>query len=83
MTAPSSNLLEIRVVPRAKRNEIGDERAGRLLVRTTAPPADGAANEAVRRLLAEHFDVPLRDVQIVRGHGHRDKTVSIGQPKRT
>jgi uncharacterized protein (TIGR00251 family) len=72
-------LIDIRVVPRARRNEVGGDRGGRLLVRTTAPPVDDQANEAVRRLLAEHFDVPLGAVEIVRGSTGRDKTIRIGR----
>jgi len=69
--------LDIRVIPRARRNEVGAERAGRLVVRTTAAPVDDAANEAVRRLVAEHLGVPTRDVEIVRGHRSRDKTLRV------
>jgi uncharacterized protein (TIGR00251 family) len=73
----STETLEVRVIPRSRRNELGGERAGRLLVRTVAPPSDGAANQAVRRMIAEHFDVPVRDVEILRGHSQRDKTVRV------
>jgi uncharacterized protein YggU (UPF0235/DUF167 family) len=69
----------IRVIPRSKRDEVGGDRAGRLLVRTTAAPVDGAANAAVRRLIAEHLDVSLRRVEIVSGHHSRDKVISITQ----
>lgn len=77
MADDASSRIEIRVIPRARRNEIAGERAGRILVRTTAAPADGQANEAVRRMLAEHFDVALSAVEIVRGHSRRDKTVAV------
>jgi hypothetical protein len=58
------DVLAVRVIPRARRDEVGGERAGRLLVRTTAAPVDDAANEAVRRLVAAHRGVaapPRRD----------------------
>lgn len=69
--------IEIRVIPRARRNEIGGERQGRLVVRTTAPPADGAANKAVIELVAAHLGVPRRRVTIVSGAHARDKTLQI------
>jgi uncharacterized protein len=72
-----STRLAIRVIPRAKRDEVGGQRAGRLLVRTTAAPVDDQANAAVRRLIAAHLDVPIRRVEIVSGHHSRDKVVSI------
>jgi uncharacterized protein YggU (UPF0235/DUF167 family) len=71
--------LTIRVIPRSKRDEVGGERAGRLLVRTTAAPVDDAANAAVRRLIADHLDVPLRRVEIVSGHHSRDKVINVKQ----
>jgi hypothetical protein len=72
-----STLLQIRVIPRSKRDEVGGERAGRLLVRTTAPPVDDRANEAVRKLVAAHLGVPARRVEIESGHRSRDKVLRI------
>jgi uncharacterized protein (TIGR00251 family) len=69
--------LEVRVQPRARRDEIAGERDGRLLVRVTAPPVDGKANAAVRRLLASRLGIPLRRVTVVRGEAARDKLIEI------
>jgi uncharacterized protein (TIGR00251 family) len=77
MTEPAARLVEVRVIPRAKRDEMAGERGGRLLVRTTAPPVDGKANEAVCRLVAEHLGVARSAVELVRGHTSRDKTLRI------
>lgn len=73
----ASRTVEVRVVPRARRDEIAGERDGRLLVRTTAPPVDGAANDAVRRLVADHFGVKAGQVALVRGERSRDKVLRI------
>ncbi len=70
-------LVRVRVVPRARKDEVGGERAGRLLVRTTAAPVDGSANDAVRKLLATHFGVSRSAVELVCGHRSRDKTVRV------
>lgn len=79
MTDPSADAirLEIRVIPRARRDEVGGDRDGRLVVRTSAAPVDDAANEAVRRLVARHLGVPTSTVEIARGHRSRDKTLLI------
>jgi len=69
--------LEIRVIPRSKKNEVGGERAGRLLVRTTAAPVDDQANDAVRKMVAKHFGVPASRVEIESGHHSRDKVLRI------
>lgn len=69
--------LALRVQPRARKNEIAGERAGALVVRVTAPPVDGKANTAVRRLIAKRLGVPASRVSIVRGESSRDKLVDV------
>jgi uncharacterized protein (TIGR00251 family) len=69
--------LTLRVQPRSGKNEIAGERAGALLVRVTAPPVDGKANEAVRRLIAKRLRVPAGRVSIVRGESSRDKLLEV------
>lgn len=69
--------IALRVQPRARRDEIGGERGGALLVRVTAPPVDGKANDAVRRLLAKRLGIAPGRVSIVRGAAGRDKLVEI------
>jgi len=51
--------------------------AGELVVRVTAPPVDGQANEAVVRLLAKRLKVGRRSVTIVQGVHSRRKVVEI------
>lgn len=72
-----SRQLAVRVIPRARRDEVGGERNGRLVVRTTAAPVDGRANEAVCRLVADHLGLPARRVEIVAGLRSRDKVLRI------
>jgi uncharacterized protein (TIGR00251 family) len=69
--------IEVRVIPRARRDEIGVARGGRLVIRLTAPPVDGAANAALCRLVARRAGVPARRVSIVRGQTSRDKLVRV------
>jgi uncharacterized protein (TIGR00251 family) len=70
-------LLEVRVIPRARQNEVGGERGGRLLVRTTAAPVDDRANAAVCKQVAEHLGVSVRRVEVASGHRSRDKVLRI------
>ncbi len=67
----------MRVVPRAARNEIAGVREGALLVRVTAPPVEGAANEALVGLLARALDLAPSDVRVERGGHGRRKVVSL------
>jgi uncharacterized protein (TIGR00251 family) len=69
--------LDVRVIPRAKRDEVAGERDGRLVIRTTAPPVEEKANAAVCKIVASHLGVPRRAVRVVSGQHSRDKTLRI------
>ena len=69
--------VAIRVMPRSPRTTIDGIRDGRLIVRVTAPPVDGAANDAVVAALAHALDLPKRSIRIVAGETSRNKTVDI------
>jgi uncharacterized protein YggU (UPF0235/DUF167 family) len=55
--------------------EVGDDGALTVFVRERA--VDGAANDGVIRVLADHFDVPRSRVTIVRGHTSRTKLIDV------
>jgi uncharacterized protein (TIGR00251 family) len=69
--------VDVRVIPRAKKTEIGDLRDDALVVRVSASPLDGAANDALTELLANALGVAPRAVQIVSGQKSRRKRVAI------
>ena len=69
--------VAVHVQPRASRSEIIGQHGTALKVRLQAPPVDGAANEALVRLLAEALGVPGRSVRVVAGATSRSKTVEI------
>lgn len=67
----------VRVIPRAKQSAIEGVHGGALKVRLSAPPVDGAANEALVRVLASALDVARSRVSIVSGLTSRTKTVEV------
>jgi uncharacterized protein YggU (UPF0235/DUF167 family) len=67
----------VRMTPRASANAVGGERDGALLVRVSAPPVDGKANEALLKLLAAALDVPRGAVRLEHGAATRIKRVSV------
>ncbi|MCP5469316.1 MAG: DUF167 domain-containing protein [Chlamydiales bacterium] len=68
--------IVVKVTPKAKKEEVLDE--GEFLrVKVTAAPDKGEANRACIKLLAKHFDVPQRDVILIRGETARTKTFLI------
>jgi uncharacterized protein (TIGR00251 family) len=69
--------LRVRVQPRASRDALSGEREGALVVRLTAPPVEGAANEALARFLGRALGVPPSAVRVVSGATGRNKVVSV------
>lgn len=69
--------FSVRVTARAAANAVAGERDGVLLVRVTAPPAEGRANEAVVAVLARALDLAPSEVRIERGGSSRTKLVSL------
>ena len=59
--------LRIKAQPRAKSNGIAGTVGDALKVRTTAPPVDSAANEALVEWLSEVLGCPRRQVTLIRG----------------
>lgn len=72
--------INIRVLPRSSQNEVVGQMAdGVLKVKLTAPPVDGAANEALVELLAEYFDISKNKIKIVRGLTSKNKVVDVSE----
>ena len=69
--------LDVRVRPRSSRSAILGVRDGSLDVALTSPPADGAANSELLRLLAKALLVRAADVAIVVGPSSRTKVVEV------
>jgi uncharacterized protein (TIGR00251 family) len=70
-------LIQVRVTPRSAQDAIMGWRDGVLSVRLRAPPAEGQANDALRRLLADRLGVALRDIELVSGASSRTKRLRI------
>lgn len=76
--ADDAGLIPLRVTPNAAADGVALDSANRrLLVRTTATPEDGKANEAVCALVARAAGVPRSAVTLVRGGKARDKQVRV------
>jgi uncharacterized protein len=70
-------VLRLSVQPGAGRATVIGRRGDALAVRVAPPPLDGRANAAVIELVAELFDVPRADVDLVGGERNRQKRVRV------
>ena len=69
--------LRVRVKPRASKDALSGEREGALVVRLTAPPVEGAANEALVLFLGKTLGVAPSAVRVVSGATGRNKVVRV------
>ena len=67
----------VRVQPRASRSEVIGVHGKALRVRLSAPPVNGAANEALVELLSDVLGVPRRAIRIHSGHAARSKVIEV------
>jgi len=70
-------LIDVRVIPRAKRSGLAGSRGAAVLVRLQAPPVDGSANAELVEVLAAVLGVTRREVTIVAGERSRQKRVKV------
>ncbi len=69
--------IDVAVKPRSARSAVLGVREGALEVALRAAPAEGAANDELRTLLAKALDVRKTDVTIVLGASSRGKVVEV------
>ncbi|MDB6064318.1 MAG: hypothetical protein JWR26_526 [Pedosphaera sp.] len=74
---PDGLLLSVKLQPRASANAIGQPLGDELRIKVTAPPVNAAANEALLRLLADTLDCARGQVELVRGHTSRHKSIKL------
>lgn len=70
-------LLPVSVQARASRTALAGVHGEALKLQLTAPPVEGAANEACLRLLAEILGISRARLAIVKGSRARQKLIRI------
>ena len=68
--------IQVKVKPSSKTEELNRE-GDSFIVKVKEPPKEGKANQAVIKLLAEHFYVPQSQVKILSGFKSRNKVIEI------
>ena len=75
--------FDISVNPHASRSQIAGISEGLLKVKVTAPPVEGAANDACIELLAKKLGLKKSRMKISAGARGRKKTILINDVSRT
>jgi uncharacterized protein len=69
--------VRVRLRPRAHRDELIGMRDGVLQARVTAPPVDGKANKALRKLIAKRLGIAASRISVARGEKSREKLIEV------
>jgi hypothetical protein len=69
--------IYLKVIPRSSQNLVEKISEGEYRVRLTAPPVGGKANDALVKILAEHFGVAKSFISIVGGKSMQRKMVDV------
>ena len=63
----------VHVVPRSQQDTVAGLHGDALKLRLQAPPAEGKANRALQRFLAQRLGVTMEAVEVLAGHASRRK----------
>ena len=70
--------IQVKVKPNSKTDEVSRE-GDSFIVKVREPPKEGKANQAVIKLLAEHFGVSQSQVRILSGFRNRNKVIGVAE----
>jgi uncharacterized protein (TIGR00251 family) len=68
--------IQVKVKPNSRTEELSQE-GDSFIVKVKEPPKEGKANQAVIKLLAEHFSVSQSQVRILSSFRSRKKVIEI------
>jgi uncharacterized protein (TIGR00251 family) len=69
--------LNLKISPNARANEVVGIQEGIIPIKIKAPPVKGKANIELIDYLSKLLDISKSNVDIIRGHTSRNKTVEI------
>ncbi len=76
--AKSGTAITVKIIPRAKRNEVaGVMDDGSIRIRIAAPPVEGAANHALVEFLSDLLHIHKSQIEIVAGVTSERKLISL------
>ena len=70
--------IQVKVKPNSNTEKLSQE-GNSFIVKVKEPPKEGKANQAVIRLLVEHFGVSQSQVNILSGFRSKNKVVEVAE----
>jgi hypothetical protein len=72
-----ARIIQVRVKPNSKKDSIEFTSETECTIRTTAPAVENKANERVIEMVADYYGVAKRQIELMRGHKSKIKTIKI------
>ncbi|HLS27248.1 MAG TPA: DUF167 domain-containing protein [Opitutales bacterium] len=82
MSAKNVSIVNIRVTPNAKNDEIAGPYGDGVKIKLRAPAVEGKANQALIVFLAKELGVSRNSIRIIGGDKARNKRVELQGPTR-
>jgi uncharacterized protein (TIGR00251 family) len=70
--------IQVKVKPNSKTEELSQE-GDSFIVKVKEPPKESRANQAVIKLLAQHFGVSQSQVRILSGFRSKNKVIEVAE----
>jgi len=70
--------IQVKVKANSKTEELSRE-GNNFIIKVKEPPKEGKANQAVIKLLAEHFGVSQSQVRILSGFRSKNKVIEVAK----
>ena len=70
-------LIKVKVFPQSKKERILQKKINEFEVRVREKPKNGMANKAVARVLSSYFNIPIKNIWLIKGRQQRNKIFEI------
>lgn len=77
---PDGFSFKVRAVPRSSKNQVCGLQGEALKIKISAPPVEGAANQAICEFVAKLLGIAKSRVSVASGASSRDKTLFVEEP---
>ena len=70
-------LIKVKAYPSAGKQEVIKKGEDSFEIWIKEKPIQGQANQAIKNILSDYFNVPINDVKLIRGFKQRNKIFEI------